>query len=319
MLERLIFVACAGVFSCAAAAYPDKPIRLVVPSGAGGITDILARLLAKDLSASLGQQVYVDNKPGAGGIVGSQSVATAPPDGYTLLMAFPSHVVNPTLYPKLPYDSVKSFAPVAMVSKVSPVLVARPDLPASSTRELIDYARKNPGRVNYATVGTGSLGHLASELLNQMAGTKMTHVPYKGAPQALTATMAGEVDIYMVSSPSNVVEPYRAGKLKVLGVSQGERLLLLPEVPPLSDTLPGFEVFGWNGILAPAGTPAQIVNTLNREINRILGSAEFLQILRNEGATPAPLSPEQFSKQIAADIGRWGKVLKDANIKPLNY
>lgn len=319
-IARIISALAAATLLLAAAparaAFPEKPIRLVVPSGAGGVTDSLARSLALIMSNNMGQQVFVENRPGASGIIGSQSVATAPPDGYTLLMAFPSHVVNPSLFSKIPYDTVKSFAPISLVSNVSMVFVVGKDSPATTLKEFIERARANPGKMNFASVGAGSLGHLGAEMLNAMAGTRIVHIPYKGSPQAMNALLAGEVDMYLVASASSVLPQIRSGNVRALGVSIKSRLPVLPEVPTMDESLPGYDVGGWNGILAPAGTPSAIVAQLQREIAKAVQSPQFRQVLQREGATGVASTPAEFDVIIQADIERWAKVLKDAGVKP---
>ena len=300
----------------AAAAFPERPIRLIVPSGAGGVTDSLARSLALIMSKNMGQQVFVDNRAGASGIIGSQAVATAPPDGYTLLMAFPSHVVNPSLFSRIPYDTVTAFAPVSLVSNVSMVFVVKADSPAKTLKEFIDLAKASPGKLNYASVGAGSLGHLGAEMLNSMAGTRVVHIPYKGSPQAMNALLAGDIDMYLVASASSVMPQIRAGTVRPLGVSIKSRLAVLPDVPTMDENLPGYDVGGWNGILAPAGTPPAIVNQLQREIAKAVNTPEFKEVLQREGASGVASTPAELDRVIKTDIERWAKVLKDAGVKP---
>lgn len=311
----LVFPFLAAPLAQAADSYPLRPIRVVVPTGAGGITDILARLIGQKLGERLGQQVVIDNRPGASGIVGSQLVAAATPDGHTLLMVYPAHPVNPSLFAKLPYDTVKAFAPVTMVSAVGLLLVASPSLPAKSVRELIALAKQRPGSINYGAVGTGSLGHLGAELFRFQTGADISHVAYKSSPQIFTALLGGEISIYFVATMSSALPLVKAGKLRALGVSTPQRLKLLPDVPPIADTVPGFEVKGWNGILGPAGTPRAIIATLNREIAAIVHTPEFAERLAGDGAVPIGNAPEQFDAIIRADIAKWAKVVKDAGIR----
>ena len=299
----------------AAESYPSRPIRIVIPSGAGGITDILGRIIAQKLGDSLGQQVVIDNRPGASGIVGSQIVAKAAPDGYTLLMVFPSHPVNPSLYANIPYDTVKAFAPITIVSAVSVTLVVPASSPAKNVAELIALAKEKPGRIHYGSVGRGSLGHLASELLRSMSGINITHVSYKGSPQILTALLSGEIEMYLIASVGTVVPHAKAGRLRILGVSTAQRLPALPDVPAIAETVPGYEARGWNGILAPAGTPKTVIERLNREIVQVVRSVEFNQQLTNEGAVPVGNSPAEFAAIVRADIDKWAKVVKEAGIR----
>lgn len=311
-----VFAALANATSATAAeSYPSRPIRIIIPSGAGGITDILGRVIAQKLTDSFGQQVVIDNRPGASGIVGSQIVAKAAPDGQTLLMVFPSHPVNPSLYANMPYDTIKAFAPVTMVSAVSTVLVVPGDSAAKSVQELVALAKERPGRINYGSVGRGSLGHLSSELLRSMAGIDITHVSYKGAPQIMTALLSGEIQMYLIASAGTVVPLVKAGRLRALGVSSAKRIVPLPDVPAIAETIPGYEARGWNGILAPAGTPKAIVDRLNKEIVQVVQSPEFLKQLAIEGAIPVGNSSAEFAVIIKADIEKWAKVVKEAGIK----
>ena len=288
---------------------------MIVPTGAGGVTDVLGRVVAHKLGENLGQQVVIDNRPGASGIVGSQIVANAPPDGYTLLMVFPTHVVNPYLFAKMPYDTVKAYAPISIVSTVSLLLTVHPDVPAKSTQELITYAKANPGKLNYGTVGSGSLGHLGSELLRSMSGARMTQIAYKGSPQILSALIGGEINMYMVASISGVMPQLKSGRVRALGVSTRQSLPVLPNVPPIADALPGYEARGWNGILAPAGTPKHIIDRLHQEIAGIVRSPEFAQNLANEGATAVGNTPQEFDAVIRADMKKWAAVIREAGIK----
>jgi tripartite-type tricarboxylate transporter receptor subunit TctC len=295
--------------------YPSRPVRMIVPSGAGGVTDVLGRIVAHKLGESLGQQVVIDNRPGASGIVGSQIVANAAPDGYTLLMVFPSHVVNPYLFATMPYDTVKAFAPITIVSTVSLLLTVHPDLPVKSTQELIAWAKAKPGQLNYGTVGAGSLGHLGSELLRSMSGTRITHIAYKGSPQILSALIGGEINMYMVASISGVLPQIKAGRVRALGVSSRQALPILPNVPPIADALPGYEARGWNGIFAPAGTPKAIIDKLHQEIVKIVRSPDFAQNLAAEGATAVGNTPEEFAAVIRADMKKWAAVISEAGIR----
>jgi tripartite-type tricarboxylate transporter receptor subunit TctC len=302
--------------SGAAEKYPSRPVRIIIPSGAGGVTDILGRVIAPKLTVGLGQQVVVDNRPGASGIVGSQIVAKAAPDGYTLLMVFPSHPVNASLYRDIPYDTVKAFAPITMVSAVSPVLIVNSHFPARSVQELISIAREKPGQLNHGSVGSSSMGHLGAELFRSMAGIKITFVTYKGAPQSLTALLSGEIQFYLIGSAGTAAAQVKAGRVRALGVGAKQRIAVLPDVPPIADTLPGYEARGWNGILAPAGTPRPVIDRLHRELVKIVRSPEFAQVLTNEGATPGGNTPAEFDAIIRADVKKWAKVITDAGIRP---
>jgi tripartite-type tricarboxylate transporter receptor subunit TctC len=300
----------------AAEMYPTRPVRLVVPVGAGGVTDILARILAERVREGLRQQIVVDNRPGAGGIIGSDIVAKAAADGYTLLMVFPSHAVNPSLNAKMPYDTVKDFAPVTMVSRVSQVLLVHPSMPVTNVKELIAYAKARPKQLNFGTVGRGSFGHVTSELFALQAGLDLVHVTYKAVPQIIGALLSGEIQVYF-NVPISSIGQIRAGKMRALGVTKSERLALLPEVPTIAEAaLPGFEAIGWNGILAPAATPRAIVDRLNREIVAALRTPEVLAQLTAQAIDPVGNTPEEFAKIIRADVAKWANVLMRAGIQP---
>ena len=320
MIRFVLQTATAGVLLhvtafAAAQDFPQRPLRLVVPTGAGGVTDILARFIAPRLAESLGQPVVIDNRPGASGVIGSQLVAAAPADGHTLVMVFPSHAVNPSLFKSLPYDTVKSFAPVTLVSTVSTVLIVGSDSPVKTTQEMIALAKAKPGTLNYGSVGSGSLGHLGAKLMRSMARLQITHVPYKASPQVLTALVSGEIQLYFIASAGTVVPQEKAGRVRALGVSTRHRLPILPHVPPIADALPGYEATAWNGILAPAGTPKTVIERLHREIAKIVRSPEFSQQLTGEGATAVGNTPAEFAALIQADIRKWAEVVKDAGIQ----
>jgi tripartite-type tricarboxylate transporter receptor subunit TctC len=301
--------------SGAAEKYPTRPIRIIIPSGAGGVTDILGRVIAPKLTESLGQQVVIDNRPGASGIVGSHIVVKSAPDGYTLLMAFPSHPVNASLYPDIPYDTVKAFTPITLVSAVSPVLIVGSQFPARTVQELITIAKEKPGQLNHGSVGSSSMGHLGAELFRSMASIKVTFVTYKGAPQVLTALLSGEIQFYLIGSAGTVVPHVKARRIRALGVGAKQRIAALPDVPPIADTLPGYEARGWNGILAPAGTPKPVIDRLHQEIVKIVRSPAFSQVLIAEGATAVGNTPAEFEAVIRADVSKWAKIIKEAGIR----
>jgi tripartite-type tricarboxylate transporter receptor subunit TctC len=313
-LTCAVFLGC--VAGSAHAAYPDRPIRLILPSGAGGITDILARVIAPKLTQGLGQQVVVDNRPGASGIVGSHIVAKAAADGYTLLMVFPSHTVNQSLYPDIPYDTVTAFAPVTMVSAVSPVLIVQSQFPARSVKELIAIAKEKPGQLNHGSTGSASMGHLGAELLRSMAGIKVALVTYKGAPQVTTALLGGEIQFYLIGSAGTAATLVKAGRVRALGVGAKQRIAALPDVPSISETLPGYEARGWNAIFAPAGTPKPVVDRLHQELVKIVRSPEFAQVMTAEGATAVGSTPAELDAVVRADVKKWAKIIKEAGIRP---
>ncbi|MGH8667047.1 MAG: Bug family tripartite tricarboxylate transporter substrate binding protein [Burkholderiales bacterium] len=312
----LVLAAALGAASAIGAEnYPVRPIRMIIPSGAGGITDILGRVLAQKLTESLGQQVIVDNRPGASGIIGSQIVAKSAPDGYTLLMVYPSHTVNQSLYRDIPYDTAKAFAPITMVSAVAPVLIVSSQSPARTMRELIDLAKAKPGALNHGAVGPGSMGALAAELLRSLAHIQFAQVAYKGSPQALTALISGELDFYLMGSVGTAAAQVKAGRVRALGVGGKERVAALPDVPPIADTVPGYEARGWNAILAPAGTPKPVIDQLHRELVKIIRSPEFGKVLVREGATPGGNTPAELDAIIRADLAKWAKIIKESGIK----
>ena len=299
----------------AADPYPNRPIRLVVPTGAGGNTDTFARVVADKLKGPLGQQVIVDNRSGASGIVGSDIVAKATPDGYTLLMVYPSHPVNPSLYTNLPYDTLKDFAPVTMVTSVTQVLVVNPKLPVNSVKELIAQVKEKPGQFNHGVVSRASLGDLSAEVFSAMSGARLTQIAYKGAPQVMTALIVGEIQVYF-SAPVVALPQIKAGRVRALGVSTKKRLAMLPEVPTIAEAgLPGFEVVGWNGILAPAKTPRAIVDRLHAEIVKVIRLPEVEADILAQGIEPIGNTPEEFGRVIRTDIERWAKILKGTKTK----
>jgi tripartite-type tricarboxylate transporter receptor subunit TctC len=293
------------------ASYPTKPVRLVVPFPAGGTTDILARAVAQKLSETWGQQVIVDNRPGAGGNIGSELVAKAPPDGYTLLMGtVGTHAINPSLYAKMPYNHVKDFTPVILVAGVPNVLVVNPSLPVNSVQELIAYGKANPNKLNFASSGNGTSIHLSGELFKTMTGVQMTHVPYKGSAPALTDLIGGQVQL-MFDNPPSSLQFIKAGKLRALAVTSLARSQALPDVPTLAESgLPGFEASSWFGVLAPAGTPADIVAKLNGAVAAWLASPAAKEHLAAQGAIAAGGSPDAFVKHIADESAKWAKVVK---------
>ena len=292
-------------------AYPTKPVRLVVPFPPGGTTDILARAVAQKLSETWGQQVIVDNRPGAGGNIGSELVAKSAPDGYTLLMGtVGTHAINPSLYAKMPYDHVKDFTPVILVAGVPNVLVVNPSLPVNSVSELIAYGKANPNKLNFASSGNGTSIHLSGELFRTMTGVQMTHVPYKGSSPALTDLIAGQVQLMFANLPSSL-QFIKAGKLRALAVTSLERSSALPDVPTLAESgLPGFEASSWFGVLAPAGTPNDIIAKLNTAIAGWLATADAKEKLAAQGAIAAGGAPDAFVRHIAAESAKWAKVVK---------
>jgi tripartite-type tricarboxylate transporter receptor subunit TctC len=296
--------------------YPDRPVHLVVPYPPGALTDLLARAIGDRLGATLKQPVIVDNRPGAGTLVGAEFVAKQPPDGYTLLMATSTTLgISPALYQPSPINPVKDFAPISQVGSVNFFLIANPDFPAKNIREMIDVIKRNPGKFNYASVGNGSPHHLFMESLKSEYGLDIQHVPYKGTPAALTDLLGGAIQL-MFADATVAVPNIRAGKVNVLGTSAAKATTLLPNVAPISTTVAGFDWQAWQGIVAPAGTPKEIVARLSAELQRIQETPEFKEQLLKFGMEPfAPHSPEQFAATIAAEQPRWAKAIKDSGAK----
>jgi tripartite-type tricarboxylate transporter receptor subunit TctC len=317
-VNRFVVAAIAAFlsFSAAAQSYPSKPIRLIVPFAAGGGNDNVARLVGKRLADGLGQPVLVDNRPGAGGVVGAELAAKSAPDGYTLFLGgVGSHAINPNLHEKLPYDPIKDFAPVALLAQAPLVLVVHPSVPANSVAELTAYARAHPGKLNFASNGNGSSSQLAAVMFDSMAGVEMVHVPYKGLSPALADLLSGQVQL-MFSSVVAILPHVKAGKLRGLAVTGAKRLASLPELPTIAESgLPGYEASSWYGILAPAGTPRDIVMKLNAELAKALEQPEVRNSLLAEGAEPVGGSPEAFAAHIRAEKERLGKLIRDAKIR----
>jgi len=299
----------------AAQDYPAKPVRIIVPFPPGAINDSVGRLVATHLSNRLGKQFVVDNRAGAGGVVGSELVVNAPKDGHTLLIVSLAITVNPWLY-ALPYDQSKAFAPIAVVATAPNVISVNPDLPVQSVAELIALAKKQPGKLQYASSGVGTFLHLGPELFKSMAGVDILHVPFRGAAPAMIDVMGGRTHMAFGSIPSTITH-LRSGKLRALGVGAAQRYELLPDVPTVSESgLPGYEAANWIGVVAPAGTPAAIVDKLHQEISAMQDSPEVLKQLANEGAAVMRMSSAEFGKFIASETAKWGRVVKEAGIKP---
>ena len=295
-----------------------KPIRLVIPFPAGGATDIIGRQVAQKLSVALGQQVVVDNKPGAGGAIGSDLVAKAPADGYTLLMATSStHSIGPVLNPKMPYDAVKDFAPVAHIANAPSVLVVGQNFPANTARELIDQLKRNPGRYNFGSSGIGTYPHLSAEMFKWRAGGLfVVHIPYRGTGLVITDLVAGQI-AFLMDSIVSAQTHIRSGKVKPLAVSGTKRSATLPNVPTLQEVgVPGMEFGNWFGMFAPAGTAPEVVSRLNRELNAMLKAADFVEGLDKVGAEPAGGTPEQFAKTYRDESEGWKALIQRAGIKP---
>jgi tripartite-type tricarboxylate transporter receptor subunit TctC len=296
--------------------YPSRTIRYIVPYPPGGFNDTLARIVSQKLQEAWGAPVVVENRPGGGTLIGSEAVAKAAPDGYTLLgVAFPFGA-NPSIYKALPYDTVKDFTPLIFAGQTQNLLVVRPSMPINSLRELIDYARKNPGKVSYGSTGIGSSNHLSMELFKSMAGIDIVHVPYKGSAPMVNDLLGGHIDIAFDNTP-NVLPQVNADKLRALGVSSKTRSALAANVPTVSETgVAGYEVTVWFGIVGPAGMPPELVQKLNAEMNAIFKMDDVKRRFVDQGVEPVGGTPSQFADHIRDEIQKWAKVVKDANIRP---
>ena len=294
--------------------YPTKPVRIIAPFAPGGGTDFIARLIAQKLTERLGQQVIVENKPGAGGNLGAEFAVKSAPDGYTLLLVAGSYTVNPSLY-KLSFDPVNDITPIVQLSQGPFVVAVHPSVPAHNLKELIELARRQPDKLSYASAGSGSITHLASELFLDMAKIKIVHIPYKGTGPALNDTIAGSTQL-IFGSVSTTLQFIKSGRLRGLAVTTPKRIPALPDLPTVAEAgVPGYEVVLWHGLVAPKGVPRPIVDRLNREANEVLKAKEMEDLLATDGVAPAGGTPEQFRAVIKADIERWRGVVKQANIK----
>jgi tripartite-type tricarboxylate transporter receptor subunit TctC len=296
------------------AAWPEKPITLIVPWAAGGSTDILARVLSEGLTQSLGQPVIVENRSGASGNIGTTFVARAKPDGYTLLVgSMSTHTMNQALYSSMPFDGVKDFTPIAELALVTNTLVVNPSVPASNVKEFIAYLKANPGTVAYASAGQGSTNHLSAALFEKAAGVKMMHIPYRGGAPAVLDTVAGRTQV-LFSAGTQTLPHVQNNKLKLLAVTEEARSPLLPEVPTVAETLPGYELSVWYGAFGPAGMPPELTARLNREINLILKRPEVIKKMGDMGVLLTETTPEQFGQILARDADKYGKLIKELGI-----
>lgn len=302
--------------AAAQATYPNKPIRLVVPFATGGVTDTSGRLIAEQLSKRLGQQVIVDNKPGASGNIGTQLVATAEPDGYTLLLGFDgTMVINPHVFPKVGFDTAKDFAPIGKIGDAILILVSHPGVPAKTLKEVIALSKTQSGGLSYGTSGTGGTPHIAGELFKQRTGANLTHIPYKGGGQAMTDLLGGTIPL-VYTAVAGAVAHVKSGKLHAVAVSSAQRAPSLPDVPTFIEAgVADFDINSWVGLLAPAKTPRAIVEKLNNELNAVLNDPVVRERLNTLGITPTPGGPEKFGRDMARDLARYGQVVKAANIK----
>ncbi len=317
MKKRIVTCVIAATFGAGLAAaqtYPAKPIRIIAPFAPGGGTDFIARVAATKLTESLGQQVIVDNRPGAGGTLGAELGAKAPPDGYTLTLIAGSYAVNPSLY-KIPYDPANDIAPVIQLSQGPLLVVVHPSLPVKNIKELISLAKSKPGGLTYASSGQGSIVHLATELFNDMAGIKMVHVPYKGTGPAITDTIGGQTQV-LFGSMAVTLPQTKSGRLRPVAVTTGKRNEALPDVPTVTESgLRGYEVLLWHGLIAPKNLPKPILDRLNGDLNKILNNKDMQDKLAGDGVSAAGGTPEQFGALIKKDIDMWRKVAQKAGVK----
>ena len=301
--------------SMAQGSYPTNPVRIIVPYPAGGTTDIIARIAANQLTERLKQSFIVENRAGASGAIGAQAVARSAPDGYTLVMGTASsHGINSALQKNLPYDAVKDFAPITVVASTPNVIIANPNVPAKTLAELIALAKAQPGKINFGSTSAGGSPHMSAELLKVMAGIDMTHVPYKGAAPMLTDLVGGQVQIGFDNLPSSMAF-IKSGKLRALAVTTAKRWPGAPELPTVAESVPGYEVSGWFGLLAPAGTPKEILNKIQSAVAEAVRSPEVAKQLRDQGAEPVANSPDQFAQEIKADVEKWRKVANATGVK----
>lgn len=317
LMSRVLAVATAmlAVTSASAQTYPERPVRLIVPFAPGGTTDMVARVVGSKLTELLGQTVVIDNKAGAGTIVGTENLARSRADGYNIMLATPDLTINPALRPTMPYNTLKDFVPIALIATYPMIMVTPGEQQLTSIAELLSQAKARPGQINFASAGYGTMPHLCAELFNSLAGVKMTHIPYKGNGPAIIDLLAGRVSVLFSGGPP--VEPHvKSGKLRMLGVTTSQRHATLPDVPTVAEAgVPGYEVTAWFGFIAPAGTPAPIVRRLNTEIGRALAAPEVREKLASLGATFSVSSPEAFRKLIDDEVAKWSRVVKEANIK----
>jgi tripartite-type tricarboxylate transporter receptor subunit TctC len=314
-LPRLgaLLITAAFAATSALAAFPEKPVRLVVPFAPGGGTDLIARTLGAGLSQALGTPVIIDNKPGAGTIIGTDAVAKSAPDGYTLVVATFAHAINPSMQPKLPFDTAKAFAPVILLGRGPNVLVVRADSPYKSVNDIITAARKEPGKLTYASQGNGTSAHLAGEMLANLAKVQMTHVPYRGAGPAMTDLLGGQVD--MIFGTAAAVSTFvDSGKMRALGVTTPLPSPAFKGVPAIADTVPGYQVESWYALYAPAGTPAEVISKLNAAAAKAAHTPDFAKKVEHEGLVISAGAPAELDAYVRAEEARWRKIVKENNI-----
>lgn len=318
MTRRLLLVIAAALAyplaGGAAQSYPDRPIRLIVGFPPGGAADILGRIAAQRLGDALGQQVVVDNRGGAGGLIATEIATKGAPDGYTLLFSSIPHVINPHLYRKVNYDAIKDFVPVIQFVSVPLMMASAPTLPVKSVKELVALAKSKPDQLNYASAGSGSSSHLAMELFKSMADVRMTHIPYKGTGPLITDLMTGQVNV-TIASAVPLSPQVKAGRLRGLAVTSPRRSAAFPELPAIAETVPGYEVINWFGLFAPAGTPKNIVTRVNTALNQALQSPDLVKLLNSRGADAVGGTPESFSRVVKTDYAKWAKIVKESGAR----
>jgi tripartite-type tricarboxylate transporter receptor subunit TctC len=314
---RAAFVACALILAAtsapdaAAQAFPSKPVKLVIPFPPGGSLDNIGRLIAQKLSEAWGQQVVIENKPGAGGNIGADLVAKSPADGYAVVMgALSTHAVNPNLYAKMPYDAAKDFAPISLVAITPNVLIVNAAMPVTSVKEMIAYAKANPGRTNFGSGSNGSAGHLAGELFKLETGTDVAHIPYKGGAPALQALLAGDTQ-FMFDNLANAMAQVKGGKVRAIAVTTAQRSRLAPDLPTMAEAgMPGFDISTWFGLLAPAGTPPDVIAKWNADVVKVLNSPDVREKMLAQGAEPSPQTPAEFASFIAREREKYARIVK---------
>ena len=317
-VRRVLFsIACIALASAAnAAVFPERPVRVVVASSPGGALDVLARLTGPKLTEKWGQPVVVDNRAGAGGVIGTEIVSNANPDGYTILVIAQGFTANPYLYKKLPYRTPQDFSPITILATGPNVLVVHPSVKANSVKELVALAKSQPGKLNYATSGVGAASHLSIEMFKRMSGVDMVHIPYKGAGAATAAVVGGQVQLLFTSTGA-AIPHIRTGRLKALGVTTTKRSAVMPEVPTIAETcFPGFRVDGWYALLAPANTPKPVIDRVYADVAAVLKMPDVAKRIESFGLEPNGLPPQEFSAYIRAELAKWGKVIREAGIKP---
>jgi tripartite-type tricarboxylate transporter receptor subunit TctC len=310
-----VLIAAGTAHQAQAQAYPAKPIRIVVPYPPGGTTDILTRVIGQKLTAAWGQRVIIDNRAGASGNIGAEAVVRSAGDGYTLLSASTVHTVNPSLYSKLSYDPLKDFTPIALLAQVANILVVHPSLPVKTVKEFIAFAKKRPGELNFSSAGNGSAPHLTAEMFKMKTGVNIVHVPYKGAPPAMTDLLAGHVALTFATAPS-AVPHVQSGRLRALGVSSATRIPALPNVPTIAEAgVPGYEAIGWSGLVGPSGMPQAVVGRLNTEVVKVMHAPEVSKRLGDLGLEVRTSTPAEFAAFLKAEVVKWAKVVKDSGAR----